>query len=120
MVSKRPNIRRTIAGQRVWDDSRRNTPEVTGTWKQYSCRKISGAFQSLSCTCRQKLVGNHRKKSGNFPAGILLPCSGDFRCIPAGSSVFSISFLQVHSGSSHRNLRPGMPSKNFLLHFPFS
>ena len=56
---------------------------------------------------RQKLVGNHQKKSGNFPAGILLPCSADFRCIPAGSSVFSVSFLQVPSGSDHRNLRPG-------------
>ena len=47
---------------------------------------FSGAF-------RQELVGN-------FPAGILLPCSDDFRCIRAGSWVFSIFFLQVPSESS--------------------
>ena len=57
---------------------------------------------------RQELVGNHRKKSGNFPAGILPSCSDDFRCIPAGSGVFFVSFLQVPSGSGHRNLRPGL------------
>ena len=70
-------------------------------------RIFFGAFRSLSCAFRQELVGNHRKKSGIFPAGILLPCFGDFRCIPAGSSVFTISFLQVPWGSGHRNLRPG-------------
>ena len=98
-------------GQRIRDSSGRNTPEVTGTWKQYSGRKISGFFPVNSdhfpVLSRQKLVGNNRKKSGNFPAGTLLPCSDDFRCIPAGSSVFSVSFLQVPSGSGHRNLRPG-------------
>ena len=55
----------------------------------------------------------HRKKFGNFPAGTLLPCSGDFWYIPAGSSVFSVSFLQVPSGSSDRNLRAGY--SDFLL-----
>jgi hypothetical protein len=32
-----------------------------------------------------KLTGIHRKKSGQFLAEILLPCSSDFRCFPAGS-----------------------------------
>ena len=98
-------------GQRIRDDSGRNTPEVTGTWKQDSGRKIfetfSGDFRPASGGKCRKLVGMRRKKSGNFPAGIRLPCSGDFQCIPAGSSVFSVSFLQVPSGSSDRNLQPG-------------
>ena len=34
----------------------------------------------------RKVIGMHGEKSGNFPAGILLSCSGDFRCIPAGPS----------------------------------
>ena len=33
-----------------------------------------------------------RKKSRNFPAGILLPCSGDFRCIPAGTVPYSLTW----------------------------
>ena len=98
-------------GQRILNSSGRNTPEVAGTWKQYSGRKISGFFPVHSdhfpVLSRQKLVENQLKKSGNFPAGILLSCSNDFRCIPSGSSVFSVSFLQVPSGSGHRNLRLG-------------
>jgi hypothetical protein len=33
----------------------------------------------------QELVGNHRKKSENFPVGILLPRSSGFGCFPAGT-----------------------------------
>jgi hypothetical protein len=36
-------------------------------------RIFSGGFLSTSCAFRQKPAGNHRKKSENFPAGILLP-----------------------------------------------
>jgi hypothetical protein len=43
--------------------------------------------------CGPVPAGTHRKKSRQFPAGILLPCSSDFRCFPAGSG--------------DRNLRPG-------------
>ena len=106
-------------GRRIRDGSGRNTSEVTGTWKQYSDRKISGFFPVHSdhfpVLSRQELVGNHRKKSGNFPAGILLPCSDDFRCIPAVFIVFSASFLQVPSGSGHQNLRPGKDQKSFFI-----
>ena len=111
------NVLEIFPGQRIRDGSGRNTPEVIGTWKQYSGRKMSGFspvhLDHFLVLYRQELVGNHRKKSGNFPAGILLPCFDDFRCIPAGSSVFSISFLQVPSGSGHRNLRPGL--MNFMM-----
>ena len=40
----------------------------------------------------RKVIGIHRKKSRNFPAGILLPCSGDFRCIPAGTVPYSLTW----------------------------
>ena len=56
----------------------------------------------------RKAVRMHLKKFRNSPGGILLPCSGIFWYIPAGSSVFSVSFLQVPSGSSDQNLRPGI------------
>ena len=109
----------TYPGQRIRNGSGRNTSEVTGTWKQYSGRKTSRFFpvhpDHFPVLSLQKLVRNHRKKSGNFPAGILFPCSDDFRCIPAGSSVFSVSFLQVPSGSGHRNLRPGYSKELFLI-----
>ncbi len=36
-------------------------------------RIFSGGFLSTSCAFRQEPAGNHRKKSENFPAGILLP-----------------------------------------------
>ena len=68
----------------------------------------SGAFRSLSCTFPPETGEKSPEKIRNFPAGILLPCSDDLRCIPAGSSVFSVSFLQVPSGSGHRNFRPGL------------
>ena len=32
------------------------------------------------------------KCTGNFPAGILLPCSGDLRCIPAGTVPYSLTW----------------------------
>ena len=34
---------------------------------------FSGGFLPTSCTFRQELAGYHRKKSENFPSGILLP-----------------------------------------------
>ena len=74
----------------------RNTPEVIGTWKQYSGRKISGFFPVIShqflAGKHRKVIGMHRKKSRNFQAGILLPCSDDFRCIPAGTVPYSLTW----------------------------
>jgi hypothetical protein len=51
----------------------RKTPEIAGTWKQYSDWNSSGFFLVGSCAFRQEPAGNHQKKSENFPAGILLP-----------------------------------------------
>ena len=61
----------------------RKSPEYEAVFRPENFRIFSDAFRSLSCAFRQELVANHREKSGNFPAGMLLPCSGDFRCIPA-------------------------------------
>jgi hypothetical protein len=40
------------------------------------------------------LIGIYRKKFEKIPAGILLSCSGDFWCFPAGYVDFPASFLQ--------------------------
>ena len=50
-------------------------------------------FWILSCAFRQEPVGNHWKEFRNFPAGILLPCSGGFRCIPAGTVPYSLTWV---------------------------
>jgi hypothetical protein len=46
--------------------------------------------------------------SGQFSVGILLPCSSDFRCFPAGSGDFPASFLQNPARSGGRNHRRGI------------
>ena len=71
-------------------------------------RIFSDDFRSVPAGKHRKLAGIHRKKSGQFPAGILLPCSSDFRCFPAGYGGFPASFLQDPAGSGGRNLRPGI------------
>jgi hypothetical protein len=52
---------------------------------------ISGRFLPESTKNWQESTG---KNPQNFPAGILLPCSGEFQCFPAGYGDFSASFLQ--------------------------
>ena len=74
----------------------RNTPEVIETWKQYSGRKTSGFFPVTSdqflAGNHRKVIGMHRKKYRNFPVRILLPCFGDFRCIPAATVPYSLTW----------------------------
>ncbi len=48
-------------------------------------RIFSDDFRPVPAGKHRKLTGIHRKKSGQIPVGILLPCSSDFRCFPAGS-----------------------------------
>ncbi len=48
-------------------------------------RIFSNAFRLAPAGKHRKLAGIRRKKSGQFPAGILLPCSADSRYFPAGS-----------------------------------
>ena len=71
-------------------------------------RIFSDDFRPVPAGKHRKLTGIHRKKIRKFPVGILLPCSGDFRCFPAGSGDFPASFLQDPAGSGGRNLRPGV------------
>jgi len=54
----------------------KKTLEIAGTWPQYSDRILSGffgGFLSTSCAFWQEPARNHRKKSENFPAAMLLP-----------------------------------------------
>jgi hypothetical protein len=55
---------------------------------------FSDDFRPVLAGKHRKLIGIHRTKSGQFPVGILLPCSSDFLCFPAGSGDFLVSFLR--------------------------
>ncbi len=57
-------------------------------------RIFSNAFRPVPTGKHRKLTGIHRKKFGQFPPGILLPCSSDFQCFPAAYGDFLESFLQ--------------------------
>ncbi len=57
-------------------------------------RKLEAVFRWISTNSsafRQDPSGNHRKKSGALPTGILLACS---RYFPEGSGDFPVSFLE--------------------------
>ncbi len=85
-------------------------------WKQYSGRKFFGFFfrwfSAGSCRKAQEVGRNRPEKSGQFRVGMLLPCSSDFQCFPAGSGDFSASLLRDPAGSGGRNHRPGTPIHN--------
>ena len=59
-------------------------------------RIFSGDFRQVPGWKHRKVIGMHRKKSGNFPAGILPPCSGDFRYIPAGTVRSSLTWDSIN------------------------
>ncbi len=54
-----------VAGEEVRTGFARKTPEIAGTWKLYSVRKISrffsGDFRPISCSFRQKSIGKYSK-----------------------------------------------------------
>jgi hypothetical protein len=52
----------------------RKTPEIAGTWKQYSGRKLCGFFRWIPANFLCFLKGTGRKSSEKNPAGMLLPC----------------------------------------------
>jgi len=77
-------------------------------------RIFSDDYRAVPVGKCRKLTGIHRKKSGQFPAGILLPRSSDFRCFPAGYGDFPASFLQVPARSGGQNVRPGKRNEVIL------
>jgi hypothetical protein len=42
---------------------------------------------------RQKMTGIHQKKTRRLPVRILLPCSIDFRCFPAGTGPYFLTWV---------------------------
>jgi hypothetical protein len=68
-------------------DATENTRKLEAVFRSGIFRIVFGGF-------RQNPSGNHRKKSGKFQAGILLPYSRYFLRFPAGSCDFSAYFLQ--------------------------
>ncbi len=71
-------------------------------------RIFSNAFRQAPAGKHRKLEGIRRKKSENFPARIVLPCSSDIWCFLAGYGDFPASFLQDPARSGDRNHRPGV------------
>ncbi len=92
--------------------------------KRYSDRKFLGFFPMISGRVsagnHRKLAGIHRKKSEKFPAGILLPCSIDFWCFPAGYDDFPASFLQESAGSGPGIIDLVSCSEDFRLKTAFT
>ncbi len=58
---------------------------VEAVFRPENFRIFSDDFRPVPAGKHGELTGIHRKKSGQFPVGILLPCSSHFRCFPAGS-----------------------------------
>ncbi len=67
---------------------------VEAVFRPGNFRIFSDDFRPVPAEKHRKLTGIHRKKSGQFEVGILLLCSSDFRCFPAGSGDFPESFLR--------------------------
>ncbi len=86
-------------GQEVRVSSSRKTLETSGNmeavFRSESLRTFPVDFRLASHSFRQETPVDHRKKSENFPIGILLPFLIIFRTFPAGSSDFSASFRPV-------------------------
>jgi hypothetical protein len=59
------------------------------------CWIFSGRFQLISCAFLQEPVRKHRKEFENFPVGILLPLSSDFRCFPAGTGPYFSAWVVI-------------------------
>ena len=74
-----------IPGQRIRDGSGRNTPEVTGTWKRYSGRKISGFFPVHSDHFPVLFTRNRPEIAGKNPEIFRLECCFH---VPVTSNVF--------------------------------
>jgi hypothetical protein len=73
--------------------------KLDGTRKQYFGRKFfgffPGHFRAFPAGKNGKLVGSHRKKSEDFPVGILLPASIDYRCFPAETGPYFLTWDMI-------------------------
>jgi len=74
-----------ILGQEVRTGSCRKTPEIDGTWKQYSGRKVPAFFPVNPDYFLALSYRKRSEKSKKIPVGILFSCSIDFRSFSAGS-----------------------------------
>jgi len=76
--------------------SYRKAPEkhwnMEAAFRPENFRTFLDDFREFLIGKKRKLTGIDREKSKNFPTGILLPVSGDFRSFPAGSEILSRFF----------------------------
>jgi hypothetical protein len=88
-----------VPGQEVRAGSSRKTPEINGNmeavFQPESLPIFFISFWLASRSFGQKMLVKHRKKSENFPVGILLRCAIIFQRFPAGFSEFSTSLHPV-------------------------
>jgi len=73
-----------------------NRWNVEAVFPSENFRIFSDHFRAVPAGKRGKLTRIHRKKSGKFPVGVLLPLPAIF-----------VAFLQDPAGSSGRNFRHG-------------
>jgi hypothetical protein len=57
----------------ILQENTENRWNMEAVFRSEIARIFPGGFLSTSCAFRQEPTGNHRKKSENFPVGILLP-----------------------------------------------
>jgi hypothetical protein len=60
-------------GQEVPGRSGEKTPEIDGTWNQYSRRKFFGLFPMIFGRVLPKSTKGWQESTGKFPAELLLP-----------------------------------------------
>ncbi len=78
---------------RILQENAGNRWNMEAVFRPEIVRIFSGRLLPISCAFLQELAGNDRKKSEKFPAGILLPCSSDFRCFPAGTGPYFLTWV---------------------------
>ena len=98
--------------------SGRNTPKHKGSIPAGNIWHFSNDFRPVPSGKHKKVVGMHRQKNQKISGPNTVSM---FVCIPGGFSVFSVSSLQVPSGSGDRNLRPRLLFGNrcLILHHSF-
>jgi hypothetical protein len=80
---------------RILQENAGNRRNMEAVFRPEIVRIFSGRLLRISCAFLQELAGNDRKKSEKFPAGILLPCSSDFRCFPAGTGPYFLTWVPL-------------------------
>jgi hypothetical protein len=89
------------SARKSWDSHRIQQENFENRWKMKAVfwakilRIFFGDLRMFSAGKNGKLAGSHRKKSKDFPVGILLPCFIDFLCFPEGTGSYFLIWAQI-------------------------